>query len=143
MIQSWIRDRLQPDFPFVEWTVDYESTAPASVTVFYEGGGEPGETELKYLYPRYMIWISSVDFEEAEYLAQAIFEKLHEVRNHPVTVHFFRNGEVVKTKEYNLKKIVAATLPTRIGVEDNKMQYSVNFDATLIDKKEDDTDESA
>lgn len=141
MIQSWIRDQLSDALPSMDWTVDYESQSDHAATVFYEGGGDPSTYDIAYRYPRYMVWISSVDFEEAEYIAQAVFDLLHTVRNVPLTIHFYQKGEVVKTKNVILKKLIAATSPNRIGVEEDKMLYSVNFDATIIDQKEETTNE--
>lgn len=141
MIQSWIKDQLKAALPSMDWTVDYESQDDHAATVFYEGGGDPSTYDIDYRYPRYMVWISSVDFEEAEYVADEVFDLLHQIRNVPLTIHFYQNGKVVKTKAVILKKLIASTSPLRIGVEEEKMLYSVNFDATIIDQKEETTDE--
>ena len=146
MIQRWLKDQLVAAYPGVIFAADYEPDANQSGTVFYEGGGAPARFDAKFRYPRYMIWIESDDWGMAEYLAQSIFETLHELhlKTGPQLVEVEyrdRSGEIIATEQVYLHRIVADGGPNRIGVDGEKMQYSINFDTTITNQKEETTDE--
>lgn len=128
--------KLQLILPDLEWTVDYKTANDNTGTVYYEGGGKPGEYDVPTRYPRYMVYISSSDWDYAEYAAQAVFDALHKLENEYVTVEFEKDGNVVATKSYRVFLVKAASEPIPLGVENDVMDYSVNFDVTLVENKE-------
>lgn len=136
MIQFHLMQKLQPILPDLEWTVDYKTADDHTGTVYYEGGGSPGEFDVPIRHPRYMVYISSSDWGYAEYAAQAVHDTLHKTFNEPVTVEFFKDRNVVATKSYRVFLIESASEPLPLGVENEKMDYSVNFDVTLVENKE-------
>lgn len=136
MIQYHLMQKLKLILPDLEWTVDYKTASDNTGTVYYEGGGSPEIYDVPIRYPRYMVYISSSDWDKAEYAAQAVYDALHKLTNESVTVEFEKDGNVVATKSYRVFLIKAASEPLPIGVENNVMDYSVNFDVTLVENKE-------
>lgn len=141
MIQEWLKDRLKAALPQAKWTVDYEpNNSDQFGTVYYEGGGAPGGGDFNYRYPRFMVWIESEDWTMAEYIAQTVFDELHNLhkwsgKQSIHVVYTDKNNQVIREEDVTLHSITAAGDPNRIGVEDGKMQYSVNFE-THITKNE-------
>ncbi|MFD1066690.1 hypothetical protein [Oceanobacillus locisalsi] len=136
MIQYHLMKKLQLILPDLEWTVDYKTANDNTGTVYYEGGGSPGIYDVPIRHPRYMVYVSSSDWGYAEYAAQTVHDTLHKIFNEPVTVEFMKNGNVVATKSYRVFLIKSASEPLPLGVEHDKMDYSVNFDVTLVENKE-------
>lgn len=140
MIQFWMKDQLAAAIPGILFTADYEPDAATYGTVFYEGGGSPADYDVKYRYPVYMVWVESTDWGLAEYVAQEVFDALHEwhERNNPreILVEYVNQAnEVLGTDLVVLHKIRCAGEVNRIGVEDGKMQYSINFETTITEKE--------
>lgn len=141
MIQHWLKEVLRTTIPDTKFTADYEPEKTATYgTVFYEGGGDPARYDAKYRYPRYMVWVESDDWGLAEFIAQQVFDSLHEYdlksgREEIVVEYRNRNDEIIGTDTIVLHKITAAGEVNRIGVIEGKMTYSVNFETT-ISKKE-------
>ncbi len=136
MIQYHLMKKLQLILPDLEWTVDYKTADDNTGTVYYEGGGTPEIYDVPIRYPRYMVYIASSDWGKAEYAAQAVYDALHKLTNESVTVEFMKDGNVVTTKSYRVFLVKAASEPQRIGVDNGVMDYSVNFDVTLVENKE-------
>ncbi|CEI81306.1 hypothetical protein BN997_01124 [Oceanobacillus oncorhynchi] len=136
MIQYHLMQKLQPILPDLEWTVDYKTADDNTGTVYYEGGGSPGEYDVPTRFPRYMVYISSSDWGYAEYAAQVVHDALHKLTNESVIVEFFKDGNVVATKSYRVFFIKAASEPIPLGVANDKMDFSVNFDVNLVENKE-------
>lgn len=136
MIQYHLMQKLQPILPDLEWSVDYYTEKDNTGVVYYEGGGSPGIYDVPIRHPRYMVYISSSDWDYAKYAAQVVYDALHKLTNETVTVEFEKDGNVVETKSYRVFLIKAASEPLPIGVENNVMDYSVNFDVTLVENKE-------
>ncbi|WP_342512794.1 hypothetical protein MKY34_19635 [Sporosarcina sp. FSL K6-1522] len=133
MIQSFLKEKLKKLLPDLTWTVDYKTANDNTGTVYYEGGGKPAEYDVSTRYPRYMVLLSSSDWEYAEHAAQVVFDSLHKIMHETVQVDFFKNGDVVATKRYRVFLITAASEPLPLGVENDVMDYSVNFDVTLME----------
>lgn len=136
MIQEFLMNKLKPLLPDLEWTVDYKTADDNTGTVYYEGGGQPDQYDVPTRYPRYMVYLSSSDWDYAQYAAQVVFDSLHKFQNQIVTVNFYKNGNVVASKSYRVFLITAASDPLPLGVENDVMDYSVNFDVTLTEIKE-------
>lgn len=140
MLQYWLKDQLQQEMPGVQITVDYEAATNEFITVFAEGGGQPGAYDLQDRHPNYMVWIESDDFGFAEYLAERVYETLHNRHKRfgsvEVDIDYYKGQTLLKTTHVTLQKLIAQGDVNRIGVEDNKMQYSVNFTATILPKGE-------
>lgn len=136
MIQEFLMNKLKPLLSDLEWTVDYKTADDNTGTVYYEGGGKPGEYDVPIRYPRYMVYISSSDWDYAEYAAQAVYDRLHKLANESVIVEFKKDGNVVATKSYRVFLMTATSEPLPLGVENDVMDYSVNFDVTLTEIKE-------
>ncbi|OAK70095.1 hypothetical protein [Lederbergia galactosidilytica] len=136
MIQEFLMNRLQPLLPDLEWTVDYKTADDNTGTVYYEGGGQPDQYDVPTRYPRYMVYLSSSDWDYVQYAAQVVFDSLHKLQNQIVKVDFYSKGNVVASKSYRVFLIIAASDPNPLGVDNDVMDYSVNFDVTLTEIKE-------
>ena len=133
MIQSYLKEKLADQLPQLTWTVDYRTKNDHTGTVYYEGGGQPGQYDVKVRYPRYMVYISSSDWEFAEYAAQAAFDAIHRTAYEDVQVDFYKDEQVIDTKNYYINFIAAASEPNPIGVENGIMDYSINFEVILVE----------
>lgn len=143
MIQLWIRNQLEPLLPKFNWTVDFEATGDLKATVYYEGGADVTGADLYYRHPRYMVWIESTDWGLAEFAAYAVFRHLSGIQGVFVPVEYSNDaGEILDTKTVYLKNIEPSGEPNRMGVEDGRMIYSINFDALITNTKEEKTDET-
>lgn len=136
MIQSFIRDILADALPSLNWSVDYSTANDNTGMVAFEGGSKPGEYDVPYRYPRYMVYISSSDWEFAEFAAMKTKELIHKRAGDVVDVEYKKDGEVIETKRFKLQMITASGDINPLGVENGVMDYSVNFDANLIELKE-------
>lgn len=140
MIQHWMKEQLETAFEGVRVTVDYEPDIATYGTVFYEGGGAPTRYDFQLRKPNYMIWIQSKDWGHAELLAQTAFDLFHKYHtrfpNVAIPVEYYQNAELVKTEIFELKNIFAVGEVNRLGVENDNMQYSVNFETLLQHKGE-------
>ena len=140
MIQFWLKDQLAAAIPATTITADYEPDLATYMTVFYEGGGAPGDHDIKWRFPVYMVWVESTDWGLAEYLAQQAFNTLHEQHERlgpqEILVEYVDNsGTVLGTETVILHRIKSAGEVNRIGVQDGKMQYSINFETTISNKE--------
>lgn len=133
MIQSHLRNQLESALPSLEWTVDFKTANDNTGAVYYEGGQSPGEYDVKNRSVRYMVYISSSDWEFAEFAALKVIDLLHKQRGEIVRVDYSHNGEVMETKYYKVQWIAANGDINPIGIENNVMDYSVNFDVKLIE----------
>lgn len=136
MIQSYIKKVLSDALPSLEWSVDFKTEKDNTGSVYLEGGSQPGQYEIPYRYPRYMVYISSSDWEFAEFAAMKALELIHKLANKTVKVDYSRDGEVIETKYFYVQMIRASGDVNPLGIENNIMDYSVNFDANLIETKE-------
>lgn len=137
MIQDFLMNKLKPLLPDFEWTVDYVFKKPgkSTGTVYYEGGGQPSLYDVLMRYPRYMVYISSSDWDYAQHAAQTVFDLLHNIAGQTVEVDFYKDENVVARKSYHVFSITAASDPLPLGVENGAMDYSINFDVTLVEIK--------
>jgi hypothetical protein len=132
MIQRYLADVLREKFPDLTWTFSFYSNSDNTGTVYYEGGGKPSSYEDEMRYPRYMIWLRSSAWSYVESLGSQIQDELHRKGDFDVTVPIFNaQEEQIGEERYHVYLIEAAGDPNRIGVRDNVMEYSLNFDVTL------------
>lgn len=140
MIQYWMKDQMQPLMNGVRLTVDFEPDADNYGTVFYEGGGAPDRHDFNIRRPNYMVWIQSTDWGQAELLAQEAFDLFHAYHKRfpdtEIAVEFYKANQLIKTEHYILKSMFAVGDPNPLGVDNGKMQYSVNVETMLIKKGE-------
>ena len=122
MIQRYLKDYLKDVIPELTWTMDYYTGEDTTGTVYYEGGSKPPSNDVNTRYPTYMVYIRSSNWGLASTAAQKVFDTLHKKSNFGVT------GAL----SYHVFFIEAVSEPNRIGVKDGIMDYSINFDATLI-----------
>lgn len=140
MIQKYLADELEKIIPDLEWTSDFYTGQDHTATVFSEGGRKPGIYGVGMQYPSYMVYIRSSSWNYAKTVAQRVYKALHKKRDFVVTVDIFDKDEnVIGSTSYRVFLIAAASTPNRIGVKDNIMEYSVNFDVTLTEIKEETT----
>lgn len=163
MIQEFLMEKLRCETKNrgsdMTWSVDYYyEKAEHTGTVYATGGYEPDEYDTQYRYPSYQVWIRSSDWGYAKLIADMTFDALHKypqfLSRNKVTLNIetvseecVRQGEpnvdiVYATdnekqdsyiKSYHIFQITAASDPIRVGVENGIMEYSVNFDVTLIE----------
>lgn len=136
MIQEYLMNELKTVIPHLTWSVDYYYAKDNTGTVYVSSGKQPDLYDMEYRYPSYQIWIRSSDWDYAKYAAEVTINALHKKSNLIVEVDYEKDGEVVETKRYLVLLILATTEPLRIGDNDGVMEYSVNFDVTLKELKE-------
>lgn len=119
MIQDELMHMLKNEINELEWTVDYYTSNDNTGTVFVSSGSQPDMYDTEYRYPSYQVYIRTSDWDLAKQLAEKVFQLLHKKHN-------FKAGD------YYVYLITAATEPIRVGVIDDVMEYSINFDASLI-----------
>ena len=135
MIQENLRDILSSHIKDLEWTVDY-FTGNNTGTVYSTGGdGDTDNYDTRYRYPTYQVYIRSSDWDYAKTASEMVFDILHNKRDFYATVPYYKDDEILFTKEYYVFLISAMSDPIRVGELDNIMEYSVNFDVILTEKK--------
>lgn len=136
MIQRKLMKILEKDIPGLVWSVNYYALDDNTGTVYSTGGPAPDIYDTEYRYPTYQVYIRSSDWDFAETAAYMVFNKLHKKRDFRVTTSYRKDGISYLDKEYYVHLIKAASDPIRIGPADEVMEYSVNFDVTLKELKE-------
>lgn len=136
MIQEHLMNELKSVIPGLEWTVDYYTAKDDTGTVYATASGQPDRYDTEYRYPGYQVWIRSSDWDFAKLAAEMAYMKLHKKSNFRVAVDYEKDGQVVLTKHYLVLFVMAASDPLRIGDKEGIMEYSVNFDVTLKELKE-------
>lgn len=122
MIQSFLKNELQTVLPQLEWTIDFYTGEDNTGTVYSEGGEPPDTYDVGFRYPQYMILIRSSDWTLAEQAAQIVLKTLHKKENLPISIG---------TSNYMVYFITAMGEPIRLGVKNNIMEWTVNFQVTL------------
>lgn len=122
MIQEYIMKQLVDEFPELEWTVNYKTSNDNYGAVYYDGGDKPELNDTKARHVNYQIVIEHKDFDEAERLAFGSFNKIHGIK--AVQTYHLEQPIFVQY-------IFAETEPLRIGVENDKMIYTLNFNALI------------
>lgn len=136
MIQGYLKNELESVIPGLVWTEDYYFAEDNTGTVYATGSRQPDRYDTEYRYPGYQVWIRSSDWDYAKLAAEMAFMKLHKKSNFHVSVDYEKDGRVMLTKHYLVLFVMAASDPLRIGDNDGIMEYSVNFDVTLKELKE-------
>lgn len=136
MIQFHLTDILKAALPDLEWSTDYRTGTDDTGTVYYEGGGSRGQYDVPNRKPRYMVYIQSSDWAYAEYAAEKAAELLHLYANPNIAVDYFKGDTLLETKHFYLQKLMQQGDINPIGVSNNVMDYSINFDAHIIENKE-------
>lgn len=136
MIQEFLMNQLKTIIPHLTWSVDYYYAKDNTGTVYSSGGFHPDRYDTDYRYPSYQVWIRSSDWDYAKLAAEQTFNALHKKSNLIVDIDHEKDGVVVETKRYLVLLILAASEPLRIGDNNGIMEYSVNFDVTLTELKE-------
>lgn len=124
MIEKYFADELKILYP--DWNIseDYFEAADNIIAIYNEGGnGADPANETNPLYPDFMIWLSSSNWETVKKIAYEVYKHFHNIRNIRVT-----NYDNVT---FQVNMIVADSFPNRIGIEDGKMQYSINFSTDI------------
>lgn len=122
MIQEYIKDKLEPKFNDLEWSVDYKTSDGNYGAVYYDGGDMPDRNDLKGRHVNYQVVIQHEDFERAERIAFGVFDTIHGIIG-------------IRTYHYDtplfVQYIYAETEPMRIGVINDRMLYTINFNALV------------
>lgn len=139
MIQYYLMQKLQSALPGLEWTVDNKSGDDNTGAVYLEGGSRPGAYDVPIREPRYMVYISSSDWSYAEYAAMQAVEILHQLPGEIIPVEYEHKGVVIDTKLFALKSLLAAGDINPVGIDNGVKDFSINFDAYLIELKEENT----
>lgn len=122
MIQSYLKDQLAMVLPQLEWTFDFYTGDDNTGTVYSEGGPSPDAYESGFRFPQYMVLVRSTDWAFAEQAAQKAFALFHKKYDFLVTID---------SKKYRVYSIEAMGEPLRLGVKDNVMEWTVNFQTTI------------
>jgi|SRR5690625_2408502 len=136
MIQEALMNELKTIIPGLAWSVDYYYAEDNTGTVYSTASGQPDRYDTEYRYPGYQVWIRSSDWDFAKLAAELTYKQLHKKSNFRVSVDYEKDGQVVLTKHYLVLFVMAASDPLRIGDNEGNMEYSVNFDVTLKELKE-------
>lgn len=136
MIQFHLTDVLRAALPDLKWSTDYRTGTDDTGTVYYEGGASPGQYDVPSRRPRYMVYIQSSDWAYAEYAATKASEVLHKYHNPDIAVEYYKDNALIDTKHVYLQALIQQGGINPIGVENDVMDYSINFDAYIIENKE-------
>ncbi|MFD2924169.1 phage tail terminator protein [Halobacillus naozhouensis] len=137
MIQKYLKDELKLLIPDLTWTIDFRSAPDHTGTVYSEGGGAPGQYDVGMRYPTYMVYIRSSNWGYAKTVAEKVYKALHKKKDFTATVEQHdRQGNVTGSTSYHVFFVSAVSDPIPIGVQDDIMDYSINFDVTLTEIKE-------
>ncbi|MTW85624.1 hypothetical protein F3157_08105 [Virgibacillus dakarensis] len=136
MIQYELMKELKTVIPDLTWTVDYYHADDNTGTVYATSSRQPDRYDTECRYPSYQVWIRSSDWDYAKLAAEMAYQQLHKKSNFRVAVEYEKDGQVVLTKHYLVLFVMAASDPLRIGDNEGIMEYSVNFDVTLRELKE-------
>ncbi|MCP3026604.1 minor capsid protein [Halobacillus sp. A5] len=140
MIQDYLRKELEEAIPDLEWTVDFYTADDYTGTVYNEGGRRPDPYETEMRFPSYMVYIRSSDWSYAQTAAEQVYQALHRKGNFTSKIELYdTQGNVIETKNYHVFFIAAASDPIPVGVNNELMEYSINFDVTLQEIKEEST----
>lgn len=121
MIQRYIKNQLA-DVIELEWTVDYKTSNGNYGAVYYDGGDRPDLDDRRGRHMNYQVVVEHEDFKQAEQIAYEVYDLVHDTRA-VQTSHFDRPIFV--------QYIFAENEPMRIGVHDDKMIYTINFNALI------------
>jgi hypothetical protein len=136
MIQEYLMNELKTIIPDLTWSIDYYYAKDNTGTVYSADGSQPDRYDTGYRYPGYQVWIRSSDWDYAKLAAELAYKHLHKKGNFTADVDYEKDGQVEFTKRYLVLLVLAASEPLRIGDNDGIMEYSVNFDVTLTELKE-------
>ncbi|WP_144559555.1 hypothetical protein [Shouchella miscanthi] len=134
MIQAWMREELARALPKLTWTYDQYTAPDNTGTVYSEGGSRPSSSEIVMRYPNYQVWIRSSDWDLAQHAAYKVFDLFHRRgldRNFDISI-----DDGIEKKSYRVFLMSAVQDPIQIGLEGDLMQWSINFDVTLLEIKE-------
>lgn len=122
MIQKWIKEQLQGNFPHLEWTMDYKTGEDFTAVVYMETAGEPSNDDFRVLYPTYMIELVSSNLAELESIAWKVYEEM-DGRQRELANIDGRTFEILQ---------IRGVPPLNLGIEDRKQTFTVNLQATLL-----------
>lgn len=132
MIQDYLRDELANKIDSLEWTVDYFTAPDNTGTVYVTDGRRPDVYDTRYRFPSYQVYIRSSNWDKAQEVSEQVLELLH--RKNAFEVYVPYKG--IADKRFFVFLLEASTDPIRVGDDDGVMQYSINFDATIREMKE-------
>lgn len=124
MIAKYFTDQLKTKYPSWNVSENFYEAEDFIIAVFDEGGGTPDpDNETNPVNPSFMIWVSASDWAAVPKVAYEIYKLFHNKRNFLVTNY----DEVT----FKVNMIVAQQTPNRIGIENGKLQFSINFDVIM------------
>ncbi len=138
---------------YIRYTVNWYTGKDNTITVYASGGFPPDKYDFEYQYPTYQVMVRSSDYGWASDVATLINDFLHKYDNDNIFTVYSAvvNDKIVQgdtdwkdkllekaTEEqaksleaFRVYQIVSASEPLRLGVENDVMEYSLNFDVTL------------
>lgn len=123
MIQGNLKDILKASLPSLSWSEDYYTAEDNTGTVYSTGGFPQGRYEGQVRRPTYQVYIRSSDWDLSKEAAYEVYNLLHMKSNFEAITD--------EGSRFFVYLITGASEPLRIGVENNIMDYSVNFDVEL------------
>ncbi|MGW7932853.1 phage tail terminator protein [Staphylococcus xylosus] len=126
MIQRYLKELLENEIHELIWTVDYR-TQNDNLGVVYYSGGEPKKTnDIRDERLTYQVEIRSSNYDVATFKAQQVYDFIHGINDINLTVNTYKEQKIY------IQYIKAITPPLRIGVRDNRMIYTINFEALIL-----------
>lgn len=123
MIQDFFKENCEELFPNYSWSVDYFVDKDNSGSVYSEGGSKPSTYEDKLRYPNYMIMLRSSNWEQVEQDSHLVLKTFRDMSQ---TLYIDSRG-----KTFEIYFIEPQSEPVRLGVTDNIMEYTINFNCTI------------
>lgn len=121
MIQTWIKDELSKSFTDMECTVDYKTGDDNTLTVYMEDTGEPSNNDFEMLYPSYSVELTTSRRREVESMAWKVYDTMNK-----------RHQEIAYVDDRAfLIVFIHAIPPLSLGIENQKMTYTVNLQTTI------------
>lgn len=136
MIQKFLSEKVKALVSDMLVTYDFKPREDNTITVYFEGGTDPNEYDLPIRHPRYMVYLSSSDWDYVESLSNQVFDLLSNLDSQMVDVDFLgRGGETLYTKLYKIQSISPQGDLIPLGISNNIRNFSMNFEVTLIEAK--------
>lgn len=132
MIQKYLKDLLEREIPFLEWSIEQYTGSDNTGTVLGNNPSASDRTdETGFLFPSYQVYLRSSDFPRVEFYSLKVHEILNKRFNELATREYkSESGELLGTRSYNVIFIECDT-PIRVGVEGKHLDYSINLRTIL------------
>ncbi|MGW7932326.1 hypothetical protein ACWEWU_11765 [Staphylococcus xylosus] len=126
MIQRYLKELLSHEIPELTWTVDYRTHNDNFGVVYYSGGKPKNRNDIGDERLNYQVEIRSSNFDLATFKAQQVYDYIDGMGDINITI------ETYKKQHIYIQYIQAITPPIRVGVINETMTYTINFEAFIL-----------